>query len=67
MDEELRRRIEERAKALWEQDGRPESGINAYLVQAESELVGHAPTGDEDPLEALDHDQPGGALPKRRQ
>lgn len=64
MDQELRRKIEERARALWEQDGKPGSGINAYLAQAEAELVGHAPTGDEDPLEALDHQPPGDQPPK---
>jgi hypothetical protein len=64
MDEELRQRIEERARRLWEQDGRPESGLNAYLAQAEDELVGHSTTGDEDPLEALDHEPPGAGQTK---
>lgn len=59
MNDELRQRIEARAKALWEQDGRPESGINAYLAQAEDELVGHSTVGEEDPQEALDHEPPG--------
>jgi hypothetical protein len=64
MDEDLRRRIEERARRLWEQDGCPESGLNAYLVQAEAELAGLSAVGEEDPQEALDHDPPGAGRTK---
>ncbi len=55
MDDDLLRRVEERARALWEQDGRPEGALDAYRAQAESELSGQSVSGEEDPLEALDH------------
>ncbi len=63
MDDGTRRRIEERARALWERDGRPEGGLNPYLAQAEDEEVGShiSVAGEEDPQVGLDHDAPGGA------
>lgn len=58
MDKELQRRIEERARALWEQDGRPAGAEEAYRAQAEAELAGRSLAGEEDPQEALDHGSP---------
>jgi hypothetical protein len=54
MDEELRRRIEERAHALWEAAGRPEGRALDYWLQAERELADQSIAGEEDPLAALD-------------
>ena len=54
--EELRRRIQERARELWEEDGRPEGRDMEYWLKAEEELAPHSIAGEEDPLEALDHD-----------
>ncbi len=66
MDDGTRRRIEERARALWERDGRPEGGLNPYLAQAEDEEVGShiSVAGEEDPHVGLDHDAPAPAGPK---
>ena len=58
-DEELRRRIEARARELWEADGRPEGQDMDYWIKAEEELAPHSVVGEEDPMEALDHDAPG--------
>jgi hypothetical protein len=57
--EEMKRRIEERARELWEADGRPEGRDMEYWIKAEEELAPHSVTGEEDPMEALDHDVPG--------
>jgi hypothetical protein len=57
-DEELRRRIQERARELWEEAGRPEGRDMEYWVKAEEELAPHSVAGEEDPMEALDHDVP---------
>ena len=65
MDAELSRKIEERARALWERDGKPPGKEADYRRRAEQELLDQSVGGEEDPLEALDHDPPGGALPKR--
>lgn len=54
MDEELRRRIQERARVLWERDGRPKDAEVAYLAQAEEELTGESESGEEDPSAALE-------------
>jgi hypothetical protein len=60
-DEELRRRIETRARELWEADGRPEGRDIDYWIKAEEELAPHSVAGEEDPMEALDHDALGTA------
>ena len=57
-DEELRQRITERARQLWEQDGRPEGRDMEYWLQAEEELAPLSVAGEEDPMEALDHEPP---------
>ena len=62
MDDKLRKAIEERAYALWEQAGRPEGSELAYWFQAEGELVGLSVAGEEDPLVAVDDFPPGEAL-----
>jgi hypothetical protein len=56
--EEMKRRIEERARELWEAAGRPEGRDMEYWIKAEEELAPHSVTGEEDPMEALDHDVP---------
>jgi hypothetical protein len=56
--EELKQRITERARQLWEEDGRPEGRDMEYWLKAEEELAPHSVTGEEDPMEALDHDVP---------
>ena len=38
-DEELRRRIEARARELWEADGRPEGTDQVYWFKAVAELA----------------------------
>ena len=53
-DPELRRRIEERAFALWELDGRPEGRALDYWLQAEQEIVHQSMVGEEDPLAGID-------------
>ena len=63
---ELKQRITERARQLWEEDGRPEGRDMEYWLKAEDELAPHsvageedpADAGDEDPMEALDHKAP---------
>ena len=57
-DEELRRRIAERARQLWEEAGRPEGHDMEYWLKAEDELAPHSVAGEEDPMEALDHEPP---------
>ena len=49
MGPELRREIEERARALWEADGRPEGRALDYWLQAEQEIVNQSVAGEEDP------------------
>ena len=56
--EELKRRIQQRARELWEEDGRPEGSDMEYWLKAEEELAPHSAAGEEDPMEALDHDAP---------
>jgi Protein of unknown function (DUF2934) len=64
--EELKQRITERARQLWEEDGRPEGRDMEYWLQAENELAPHSVAGEEDPadagdeapMEALDHNAP---------
>jgi hypothetical protein len=61
--EELKQRITERARQLWEEDGRPKGRDTEYWLKAEDELAPHsvageedpADAGDEDPMKALDH------------
>ena len=65
--EELKQRITERARQLWEEDGRPEGRDMEYWLQAEDELAPHSVAGEEDPadaggeepMEALDRNAPG--------
>jgi hypothetical protein len=57
-DDELRRRIAERARQLWEEAGRPEGRDMEYWLEAEEELAPLSVAGEEDPMEALDHDPP---------
>lgn len=61
-DEELRRRIEARARELWAAAGRPEGRELEHWLRAEEELAPYAvpAAGEEDPLEGLDHAAPGG-------
>ncbi len=59
MDEKLRKAIQERAYALWEQAGRPEGGDLAYWLEAESEIAGLSVAGEEDPLAGVDEFAPG--------
>jgi hypothetical protein len=54
MDPELRRRIEERASALWEADGRPDGRALDHWLQAEQEIVTRSMAGEEDPLAGID-------------
>ncbi|MDF3015815.1 MAG: hypothetical protein K0R44_1040 [Thermomicrobiales bacterium] len=54
--DELKQRITERARQLWEEDGCPEGRDMEYWLKAEEELAPHSIAGEEDPLEALDHD-----------
>ena len=56
LDEELQQRIRERAFALWEDDDRPEGREMEYWLRAEQELAPLSVAGEEDPLEALDHE-----------
>jgi hypothetical protein len=56
MDPELRHRIEERAYALWEADGRPEGRALDYWLQAEQEIVTQSIAGEEDPLAGIDQE-----------
>jgi hypothetical protein len=49
VDSELRRRIQERAYALWEADGRSDRRALAYWLQAEKEIVTQSIAGEEDP------------------
>jgi hypothetical protein len=73
-DEQLQQRIRERAFELWEADDRPEGREMEYWLRAEQELAPLSVAGEEDPLEALDHDAPAAAqessepkpAPKRR-
>jgi hypothetical protein len=57
-DEELKQRITERARQLWEEDGCPEGRDMEYWLKAEEELAPHSVAGEEDPMEALDRDAP---------
>ena len=56
MDLELRRRIEERAHALWEANGRPEGRALDDWLQAEREIVNQSVAGEEDPLAGIDQE-----------
>ena len=58
MNEELRRRIRERAHAPWEADGRPEGCADEYWSRVEREITNLSVAGEEDPLEALHHEAP---------
>jgi hypothetical protein len=56
MDPELRHRIEERAYALWEANGRPEGRALDHWLQAEQEIVNQSVAGEEDPLAGIDQE-----------
>ena len=56
--EELKQRITERARQLWEEAGRPEGRDMEYWLQAEEELAPLSVAGEEEPMEALDHEAP---------
>jgi hypothetical protein len=58
MDPELRHRIEERAYALWEADGRPEGRARDYWLRAEQEIANQSVAGEEDPLAGIDQETP---------
>ena len=55
-DDELRRRIADRARQLWEPAAR--RARHGVLARAEEELAPLSVAGEEDPMEALDHDPP---------
>ena len=57
LDPELRRRIAERAYALWEADGRPEGRALEYWLQAEQEILTQSTAGEEDPLAGIDQER----------
>jgi hypothetical protein len=59
MDKETQQLIRERAHVLWENDGCPEGGAEAYWRQAEEEIMNQSVAGEEDPLAALDDEEPG--------
>ena len=48
LEPELRRRIEERAYALWKSEGRPERRALDYWLQAEQEILSQSTAGKED-------------------
>ena len=52
--EELKQRITERARQLWDEDGRPEGRDMEYWLKAEDELAPHSVAGEEDPGDAGD-------------
>ena len=54
--EELKQRITERARQLWEEDGRPEGRDMEYWLKAEDELAPHSVAGEEDPADAGEED-----------
>ena len=54
MDPELRQRIEERAYALWEAEGRQEDRALEYWVRAEQEIGNESVAGEEDPLAGIE-------------
>ena len=54
MDDDLRRRIEARAKELWRAAGAPKGNDLEFWLQAERECANLSVTGEEDPLAALD-------------
>jgi hypothetical protein len=56
MDPELRHRIEQRAYALWEANGRPEGRALDHWLQAEQEIVNQSMAGEEDPLAGIDQE-----------
>lgn len=56
MSPELRERVEQRAYALWEADGRPEGRALDYWLQAEQEFVTQSIAGEEDPLAGIDQE-----------
>ena len=58
MDPELRQKIEERAYALWEANGRPEGRALDHWLQAEQEIVNQSVAGEEDPLAGIDQETP---------
>ena len=59
MDDDLRRRVEARAKELWRAAGAPKGNDLEFWLQAEQECANLPVTGEEDPLAALDEFEPG--------
>jgi Protein of unknown function (DUF2934) len=57
-DEELRQRIAERARQLWKEAGRPKGRHMEFWLEVEEELAPLSVAGEEDPMEALDHEPP---------
>ena len=57
MDPELRRKIEERAYALWEADGRPEGQAWTTGFKRNGRSSAKSIAGEEDPLVGIDKDK----------
>jgi hypothetical protein len=64
MDKETEQLIRERAYMLWENDGRPEGRAEEYWRRAEEEIMNQSVAGEEDPLAALDDEEPGALASK---
>lgn len=64
MDEELRKAVAARARALWGEAGLPEGRELEFWLQAEQELATLSAAGEEDPYMALDQLGPGALDPK---
>jgi hypothetical protein len=54
LDGAVRRQIENRARELWEVDGRPVGRALDYWLQAEQEIVYQSIAGEEDPLAGVE-------------
>ena len=67
MNAELGARIEERAYAMWENDGRPDGREIEYWIKAEQEIVNQPAAGEEDPMPAVEENpMPAVDRPKKR-
>jgi hypothetical protein len=64
MDKETEQLIRERAYVLWDKDGRPEGRAEEYWRRAEEEIMNQSVAGEEDPLAALDDEEPGAFAPR---
>ena len=65
-DDELRRRVEARARELWQAAGEPRGNDLQFWLQAEDECASLSVAGEEDPLAALDELGPGALEPAGR-